>query len=74
MAVNEQIRTEAETIDKVTSQVQVYALPAYLGANVAGVLITSAQIAICHIPVCTPQLFERLEPNKPSVARESPRV
>lgn len=41
MTVNEELRTEAETIDKIIPQVQVYALPAYL-ANVARVFVTSA--------------------------------
>jgi hypothetical protein len=34
---------------ELTSQPQVYPLPAYWGAYVAGVLVAPAQIAICHI-------------------------
>jgi hypothetical protein len=56
---------------EITFQPQVYPLPAYWEANVAGVLVAPAQIAICHIPACTPQFFELLEPNKPSGPWES---
>ena len=73
MAVNKQPRKEAGTIVEITSQLQVYALPDYSRANVAGLLVGSAQIASYHIPACTSQFFERLEPNKPSGPWESQR-
>ena len=47
---------------EITFQPQVYPLPAYWEANVAGVLV-----AICHIPACTSQFFERLEPSNSEI-------
>ena len=71
IAANKRLSTEAGTIGETTSQLQVYAFADYARANVASLLIGSAEIATCHIPACTSQFFERLEPNKPSDLSEA---
>jgi hypothetical protein len=53
-----------------TSLPQLHALPDYAPASVAGILVASSQMAICHIPACTSQFFERLA-NKASGPQES---
>jgi hypothetical protein len=70
MADNEQPPTETETTVEMTSRPQVDALPDYSPANVAGTLVASSQMAICHIPACTSQFFEHFA-NKPSGPQES---
>ena len=67
MAVNKQPLREAGTIVETTYKSQVYALSEYSEANVAGVLVASAQIAIRHIPAYTSQFFERLEPSNSEI-------
>jgi hypothetical protein len=71
MAANKRLSTEAGTVAETTFQLRVYALPDYARANVAGLLMGSAQIVTSHIPACTSQFFERLEPNKPSDLSET---
>jgi hypothetical protein len=70
MAANKQPPTETGTIVEMTSRPQVHALPDHSPANVAGILVASSQMAICHIPACTSQFFDRLA-NKPSGPQES---
>jgi len=70
MAANKQTPTETGTIVAMTSRPQVHALPDYSPASVAGILVASSQMAICHIPACTSQFFERLA-NKSSDLQES---
>jgi hypothetical protein len=65
MAANKQPPTEKGTIVEIPSRPQVHALPDYSRANVAGILVASSQMTICHIPACTSQFFEGLA-NKPS--------
>jgi hypothetical protein len=60
MSAKKQPPTETETIVETTSRSQVDAPRDYWGANVAGTLVTTSQMAICQIPACTSQFFERL--------------
>ncbi len=59
MPVNKQLPAEAGTIVKITSQLEVYAPPDYARANVAGLLVGSAQTAVCHIPAYTSKFFDK---------------
>jgi len=59
MAVNKQLPKEAGTIVKITSQLLVYAPPDYSRANVAGLLVGSAETTICHIPAYTSKFFDK---------------
>ena len=70
MAANKQPPTETGTIVEMTSRPQVDAPPDYSGANVAGILVASSQMAIGQIPACTSQFFEGLA-NKASDPQES---
>lgn len=60
MPAKKQPPTETETIVETTSRPQVDAPRDYSGANVAGILVATSQMAICQIPACTSQFFERL--------------
>jgi hypothetical protein len=60
MAAKKRPPTETETIVETTSRPQVDAPRDYWGANVAGILVATSQMAICQIPACTSQFFERL--------------
>jgi hypothetical protein len=60
MAAKKLPPTETETIVETTSRPQVDAPRDYSGANVAGILVATSQMAICQIPACTSQFFERL--------------